>query len=76
MAVVSGLAHLAFLGRPERFWKMWRAKNSWIARGFIGLSLFMIGGSDDFFWAERCGMAKTIRKLLAGSNLRTIVLRR
>ena len=44
LAVVSGLAHLAFLGRPERFWKMWRARNSWIARGFIGLSLFLIGG--------------------------------
>lgn len=44
LAAVSGLAHLAFLGRPERFWKMWRARNSWIARGFIGLTLFMLGG--------------------------------
>ena len=44
LAAVSGLAHLAFLGRPERFWKMWRGKNSWIARGFIGLTLFMMGG--------------------------------
>lgn len=44
LAAVSGLAHLAFLGRPERFWKMWRAGNSWIARGFIGLTLFLIGG--------------------------------
>ncbi len=44
LAAVSGVAHLAFLGRPERFWKMWRARNSWIARGFIGLTLFMLGG--------------------------------
>lgn len=44
LAALSGLAHLAFLGRPERFWKMWRARNSWIARGFIGLTLFLIGG--------------------------------
>ena len=44
LAAVSGLAHLVFLGRPERFWKMWRARNSWIARGFIGLTLFMLGG--------------------------------
>ena len=43
-AVMSGAAHLAFLGRPGRFWKMWHARNSWIARGFIGLTLFMIGG--------------------------------
>lgn len=43
LALISALAHLAFLGRPERFWKMWRARNSWIARGFIGLTLFMIG---------------------------------
>lgn len=44
LAAVSGLAHLLFLGRPERFWKMWRARDSWIARGFIGLTLFMVGG--------------------------------
>ena len=44
LAAVSGLAHLAFLGRPERFWRMWRARNSWIGRGFVGLTLFMIGG--------------------------------
>ncbi len=44
LAALSGLFHLAFLGRPERFWKMWRARNSWIARGFIGLTLFLVGG--------------------------------
>ncbi len=44
LAAISGLAHLAFLGRPERFWKMWHAKHSWIARGFVGLTLFMVGG--------------------------------
>jgi formate-dependent nitrite reductase membrane component NrfD len=44
LATVSGVAHLAFLGRPERFWKMWHAKTSWIGRGFVGLTLFMLGG--------------------------------
>ena len=43
LALISGLAHLAFLGRPERFWKMWHARSSWIGRGFIGLTLFLIG---------------------------------
>jgi formate-dependent nitrite reductase membrane component NrfD len=44
LAAMSGIAHLAFLGRPERFWKMWHAKTSWIGRGFIGLTLFLVGG--------------------------------
>lgn len=44
LAVLCGLSHLAFLGRPERFWKMavqWRT--SWISRGFAGLSVFLAG---------------------------------
>jgi formate-dependent nitrite reductase membrane component NrfD len=44
LAALGGAAHLAFLGRPGRFWKMaahWRT--SWISRGFIGLSLFLAG---------------------------------
>lgn len=67
LAAVSGLAHLAFLGRPERFWKMWRAKNSWIARGFVGLTLFMTGGLlyllplffSDTPWSSASFMAKS-----------------
>ncbi len=39
----AGLAHLAFLGHPERFWMMYRARTSWIARGFLGMNLFMAG---------------------------------
>lgn len=44
LAALGGLAHLAFLGRPGRFWKMaaqWRT--SWISRGFFGLSVFLAG---------------------------------
>lgn len=44
VAALSGAAHLAFLGRPARFWKMWHARSSWIARGFVGLTLFLGGG--------------------------------
>jgi formate-dependent nitrite reductase membrane component NrfD len=44
LAGLSGIAHLAFLGRPQRFWRMWHAKTSWIGRGFVGLTLFMAGG--------------------------------
>jgi formate-dependent nitrite reductase membrane component NrfD len=40
----GGLAHLAFLGRPERFWKMARRiRTAWVARGFAGLTLFLAG---------------------------------
>lgn len=46
LAAVGGVAHLGFLGRPERFWKMpahWRT--SWISRGFLGLSAFLFGAA-------------------------------
>jgi len=45
MAALGGAAHLCFLGRPERFWRMVsRMKSAWISRGFLGLSLFLAGG--------------------------------
>lgn len=40
---LAGVAHLRFLGRPGRFWKMFRARTSWIARGFLGMNLFLPG---------------------------------
>jgi formate-dependent nitrite reductase membrane component NrfD len=44
LAGAGGLAHLAFLGRPERAWKMVRhVRTAWISRGFIGLTLFLAG---------------------------------
>ncbi|MCC6212561.1 MAG: polysulfide reductase NrfD [Burkholderiales bacterium] len=45
LGALCGISHLAFLGRPQRFWRMaaqWRT--SWISRGFAGLSLFLGGG--------------------------------
>ena len=46
LAGAGGIAHLAFLGRPERFWKMVRhVRTSWISRGFVGLTLFLVGGT-------------------------------
>lgn len=45
LGVLGGISHLAFLGRPERFWKMaLHVRTSWISRGFWGLCLFLIGG--------------------------------
>lgn len=46
LGVLGAVAHLAFLGKPGRaFGMMRRVRTSWIARGFVGLSLFLIGGS-------------------------------
>ncbi len=47
VAVVAGLAgpaHLAFLGSPQRFWRVAsRPRSSWISRGFWGLAVFLAG---------------------------------
>lgn len=46
LAALGGIAHLGFLGKPDRFWRMaTRARTSWISRGFIGLSLFLVGAT-------------------------------
>lgn len=46
LAATGGVAHLGFLGRPERFWKMARrVKTAWVARGFLGLTLFLFGAA-------------------------------
>lgn len=42
LVALAGLAHLSFLGRPERFWRMLRLQSSWISRGFLGMSLFLL----------------------------------
>jgi len=40
---LGGLAHLLFLGRPSRFWRMVKVRTSWIGRGFVGMILFVAG---------------------------------
>ncbi|MEM3404641.1 MAG: NrfD/PsrC family molybdoenzyme membrane anchor subunit [Nitrososphaeria archaeon] len=42
VAVVKTGAHLAFLGRPERFIKAFlNPRTSWLSRGLIGITLFL-----------------------------------
>ncbi len=44
LACLGGGAHLAFLGRPGRFWRMMaHVRTSWISRGFFGLAFFIAG---------------------------------
>ena len=41
---LAGAAHLAFLGRWRRFWRMAvRPQSSWISRGLWGLAIFLAG---------------------------------
>ena len=40
--VLSGVVHLAFLGHPERAWKMMlRPRSSWISRGLWSIMIFV-----------------------------------
>lgn len=40
---LGGIAHLLFLGRPERFWRMATGfGSSWISRGLAGMTLFTV----------------------------------
>jgi formate-dependent nitrite reductase membrane component NrfD len=46
LGVLGGVAHLLFLGRPERALNMVQhVRTSWISRGFVGLSMLLVGGA-------------------------------
>jgi formate-dependent nitrite reductase membrane component NrfD len=46
MAFLAGGAHLAFLGRWQRFWRIiLRPHSSWISRGLLGMAVFLVGAS-------------------------------
>lgn len=41
--LLGGIAHLTFLGRAERFWRIiTRVQSSWISRGLLGITVFSI----------------------------------
>lgn len=43
LVALGGVAHLLFLGRPERFWRMAAGfGSSWISRGLVGMTLFFV----------------------------------
>ena len=44
--VGKGAAHILFLGRPSRFWRIFfRPQTSWISRGLIFMTIFVIFGA-------------------------------
>ena len=45
VVALSGVAHLAFLGRWERFWRILRRPHrSWISRGIWAIGVFAVSG--------------------------------
>lgn len=69
LAALGALAHLMFLGRPERAIKMMRhVRTSWISRGFVGLSLFLIGGGI-YLAITLLGLTGIWRALAATANV-------
>lgn len=45
LTAASGVAHLAFLGRPLRVWRMiTHVRTSWLSRGLLGMLLFSTSG--------------------------------
>ena len=53
-ALLGGGLHLRFLGKPQRTWRMiissgW--KTSWISRGLVFVSLFLLTGLASLVWA-------------------------
>ncbi len=69
IAVIKGGTHLAYLGRPTRFWRIiTRPQTSWLARGFIFVLLFVLFGAVQMvlsLWAPG-GAAEITFKVLAG----------
>jgi len=42
LVAAGGVAHLLFLGKPERFWRMMtRPHSSWISRGLLSIGVFL-----------------------------------
>ena len=69
IAVIKGGAHLIYLGKPLRFWRIvFRPGSSWLARGiifllsFVGFAVIQLALT---FWLPGTGV-ETVFKVLAG----------
>lgn len=69
LALVMGMVDMAHLSKPLRFWRMLlKPKTSWIARGFIFITLFIGCAAIQLalsFWLPGTA-AETVFKVLAG----------
>jgi len=69
IAVIKGGAHLVFLGKPLRFWRIvFRPGSSWLSRGIIFVLSFVAFGAVQMaltYWLPGTA-AETVFKVLAG----------
>ncbi|MEE9202716.1 MAG: NrfD/PsrC family molybdoenzyme membrane anchor subunit [Dehalococcoidia bacterium] len=70
VVALGGLAHLIFLGRLGRAWRIVRRPHSsWISRGLLSMTLFLISGAI-YWWLDRSGWATgTLGQVLWGLSL-------
>ncbi len=70
IAVIKGGAHLVYLGKPLRFWRIvTRPQSSWLARGILFVLGFILFGAIQLalsFWMPG-GAAEVVFKVLAGA---------
>lgn len=72
LAVVAlgGLAHLLFLGRMARVWRiMRRPQSSWISRGLLSMTLFLISGGLYLLMDRSGAAAGLLGQVLLGLSL-------
>jgi formate-dependent nitrite reductase membrane component NrfD len=69
IAVIKGGAHMIFLGKPLRFWRIvFRPGSSWLSRGIIFVLSFVLFGAVQMaltYWLPGTA-AETVFKVLAG----------
>src|SRR4030042_1597758 len=79
VAVVAGLAgpaHLAFLGRWQRFWRAAsRPQTSWISRGVWGLAIFLAGAIPHALPAGRASATRAGGGALSTTARREVIRR-
>jgi formate-dependent nitrite reductase membrane component NrfD len=67
-AALKGGAHLMYLGKPLRFWRMVsRPQTSWVSRGIIAVMAFGLFGALQLVLSQwQPGTVETVFKVLAG----------
>jgi formate-dependent nitrite reductase membrane component NrfD len=77
IAVIKGGAHLLYLGKPQRFWRIVsRPQSSWLARGFIFVMLFIFFGAIQLvlsFWLPGTA-GEIVFKVFAGITALAIAI--
>lgn len=75
VGALSGVAHLAFLGRPERFWRIVRRPHaSWISRGIWSIGVFLAAGGALALLASQSAWLRTALAAVAAAGAVGVLL--